>query len=180
MLAAVHAAPATAQAQKIRRCTTADGGTIVTDKPCAAIDAQDRLPRIGGSGMFARPQRGGCARTLDELSYEVATAIDLQDANRLAASYHWVGMGGDNAYRVFARLEAIAQRPMLDIGPAGGGIDAEPRWVEDADGFLNPVYPKPRPPTGLSILQSPSRNSTQSIRTVFGLRRHMGCLWISF
>lgn len=173
--------PSPAFAQKVRRCTGADGSTIITDKPCAAIDATERMPALPRSGgTYGRPSfRSTCARTLDELSYEVAYAIDLQDANRLAGIYHWVGMDSHSAYRVFAQLESIVKRPLVDIGPAGGGIDGEPRWVEDAEGNLTPVYPKPRPPTGIRIDQSTRRDGIASSRTVFGMRRHLGCLWIT-
>ncbi len=175
--------PFAAHAQKIRRCTAADGSTVVTDKPCAAISAAERLPPRT-HGTVSAPATGGmrnnCARTLDELSYLVASAIDLRDANRLAGVYHWVGMDGSNAYRVFARLESIVNRPLVDIGPYGGGIDAEPTWREGAEGNLVPVYPKARAPTGLRILQSIGRNGSATTGTVFGLRRHMDCLWISF
>ena len=173
--------PSDAAAQKIRRCTAADGSTVVTDKPCGAISAAERLPpRVNGGAPLSGGMRSNCARNLDDLSYMVSSAIDLRDANRLAGVYHWVGMDGSNAYRVFARLEAIVNRPLVDIGPYGGGIDGEPTWREDAEGNLVPVYPKARAPTGLRILQSMGRNGATSTSTVFGLRRHMDCLWISF
>lgn len=170
-----------AHAQQIRRCTTQDGGTVVTDKPCAAIDAVDRMPRLpSGNGYLRRPSRNICARNLDDLSYEVAYAIDLKDANRLAGVYHWAGMDADQAYKVLSRLENFVKRPLADIGPYGGGIQGEPTWREDAEGNLIPVYPKPRAPTGLKIEQSMGQDNIRTARTVFGLRRYMGCLWISF
>ena len=165
-----------ASAREVRRCTIADGGTVVTDKPCAAIGGFERIPPA--NALYSL-RRSACAHTLDALSYEVATAIELQDANRLAASYHWVGMSGDQAYRIFGRLEAIARRPLLDIAPIGGGTDAEPVWREDAEGYLIPVYPRPRPPTGLRIVQLLGRGDATT-RTSFGLRRHAGCLWLTF
>ena len=170
-----------ASAQQIRRCTTQDGRTITTDKPCAAIDATDRVPRLPqGGGYLKRPSRAVCARNVDELSYEVASAIDQQDANRLAGVYHWTGMEGAQAYKVFERLESLVKRPVADIGPVGGGIDAEPTWREDAEGNLIPVYPKARAPTGLKVEQLLGRGNIRTTSTVFGLRRHMGCLWLSF
>ncbi|MGY0505236.1 hypothetical protein [Luteimonas sp. e5] len=171
---------ADAQTPQVRRCTAADGSTVMTDRPCAAIGAEERLPRLAHAGPARmRPYRGGCARTLEELSYEVAAAIDMQDANRLANSYHWAGLDTRSGYRVLARLEAIVKRPLLDIGPAGGGSDGEPQWVEDEEGVLVPIYPRPRPPSGLRIEQSLGRSAASS-RTTFALRRHAGCLWISF
>ena len=156
-----------ASAREVRRCTAADGSTVVTDKPCAAIGGFDRMPP---TTALRAPRRDACARTLDALSHEVASAIELQDANRLAAAYHWVGMDGEQAYRVFGRLEAIARRPLLDIAPV---------WREDAEGYLVPVYHKPRPPTGLRIVQLLGRGDATT-RTSFGLRRHAGCLWLTF
>lgn len=174
--------PADASAQKIRRCTASDGRTVTTDKPCAAIGAADRLPPrpSGDGGYLRRPNRTVCARTLDELSYEVAAAIDLKDPNRLAGVYHWPGMDNEQAYRVVTRLEALTERPLADIGPTGGGVNAEPTWREDAEGNLVAIYPKPSAPTGLKIQQLAGRNTARTTSTVFGLRRHMGCLWISF
>ena len=170
-----------AHAQQIRRCTSTDGGTITTDKPCAAIGAVERIPRPASAGGYLRrPARATCARNLEELSYEVAAAIDLQDANRLAGVYHWAGMEGERAYQVFSRLEGLVKKPLADIGPVGGGVDAEPAWREDAEGNLVPVYPKPQAPTGLKIEQLAGRGDARTTRTVFGLRRHLGCLWISF
>ena len=75
------------------------------------------MPDLPSGGIYGRPRRVSCARTLDELSYEVAYAIDLQDANRLAGIYHWVGMDSRNAYRVFNQLESIVKRPLVDIAP---------------------------------------------------------------
>lgn len=180
---AIRGQPCQADARQapVRQCIGAQGQTIFTDRSCAAIDAAEtslrsRSPAVG----LARPYRGGCARDLDALSHEVASAIDLQDANRLAGSYHWVGMDTRNGYRVMARLEALVRRPLLDIAPTGGTSEAEPRWEEDAEGNLLPIYPKPRPPNGLLLLQSAGRDGSATLRTTFGLRRHLGCLWISF
>ncbi len=170
-----------ASAQQVRRCTTHDGRTVTTDKPCAAIDATDRVPRMPtDAGYMRRPNRTVCARNLNELSYEVASAIDLQDANRLAGVYHWAGMDGTQAYKVFDRLESLVKRPIADIGPIGGGADAEPIWREDAEGNFVPIYPKARAPTGLKVEQLLGRGNVRTTSTVFGLRRYMGCLWLSF
>ncbi|MBE2211132.1 MAG: hypothetical protein IAE66_05945 [Xanthomonadaceae bacterium] len=179
MLATTWGAPALAQ--QIRRCTGSDGRTVTTDKPCAAIGAVDRIPRPASAGGYLRrPTRAVCARNVDELSYEITSAIDLNDANRLAGVYHWAGMGGEQAYQVMSRLETVVKKPLADIGPVGGGVDAEPAWREDAEGNLVPVYAKPRAPTGLKIEQLAARGDARTTRTVFGLRRYMGCLWISF
>lgn len=169
----------TADAQQIRRCTAANGSVVMTDKPCAAIGAVDRVPRQAGVIANAHPHRGGCMRDIDALSFEIATAVDLKDANRLAGVYHWVGANTRDAYAVMERLQSIIDRPLLDIGPeVGPPIDTEPNWHEDENGHLVPIHPKPRAPHGIRIVQSLGKGG-QSTSQTFGLRRHMGCLWIS-
>ncbi len=178
LLAPLLIAPA--DAQQIRRCTAADGSVVMTDKPCAAIGAADRVPPQAGIIAGSRPYRGSCMRTIDELSFEISAAIDLNDANRLAGVYHWVGANSQSAQAVMGRLQTIVDRPLLDIGPAvSQPVDNEPTWKEDEHGHLVPVYPKPRAPHGIRLVQAIGKGG-QSTSQTFGLRRHMGCLWISF
>ncbi|WP_158601758.1 DUF4124 domain-containing protein [Solilutibacter pythonis] len=167
-----------AQAQQVRRCTAADGGVVMTDQPCAAIGAAERLPPQAGATALERPNRNGCMRDLEALSFEVAAAIDLRDANRLAGVYHWAGIDTRGGYQVMQRLETIVKRPLVDIGPVGGGGDAEPTWAGDTDGHLASARPRKRAPSGLRILQSAGHDG-QTRAIVFALRRHLGCLWIS-
>ena len=100
-----------AQAQ-VRRCSLPDGQTVFTDRRCDEVGGVDRLPRQEASTSgLRRSYRGGCARNLQDLFYEVTSAIDGRDANRLASVYHWAGMSSADAYRTLSRLDAIAQRP---------------------------------------------------------------------
>ena len=82
-------------------------GSIYTDQKCEALGATDRRARPrarcgAGRGIAAtgtRLYRGGCARTLQDLVFEITAAIDAQDANRLSGLYHWVGMSGSGGQR---------------------------------------------------------------------------------
>ncbi|MEH6422312.1 DUF4124 domain-containing protein, partial [Pseudomonas sp. CGJS7] len=109
----LHSSPAQAQ---IRRCTDARGNSVYTDRDCAQVGGVDRLPR--GAAQAQKPAyTGGCARNLRDLVGQITNAIDARDGNKLAAVYHWTGMSDDQAYSVIERLDAIAQRPLLDIAP---------------------------------------------------------------
>jgi hypothetical protein len=160
--------PAAAQ---VRRCAGPDGTSIYTDRKCADIGAIDRLPRATGAGA-ARLYRTGCSRNLQDLVFEITTAIDSRDVNRLAGVYHWVGMSSRTGYSVMRRLDAIAKRPLVDIIPIA------PASTEGVDGDYYPQAVVRRAPTGLRLEQTLANGSTPS-RTVLGLRRHLGCWWVS-
>ena len=160
--------PAPAQ---VRRCTTPDGSTVFTDRRCADIGGVERLPRARAGGGARQPYRGGCARNLRDLVFEITTAIDSHDANRLASVYHWTGMSSSQGYAVLARLDGLVKRPLVDIAPV------MPATADGVDGNLYPQTTVRRAPVGLRIDQTLANGSTPS-RTVFGLHRHFECWWI--
>lgn len=178
------ALPRPAHAQ-IHRCTTEDGRPLYTDQKCEALGATERSPdpapapntgpkALGVAGT--RLYRGGCSHTLQDLVFEITSAIDAQDANRLSGVYHWTGMSDDAANAAMDRLDAIVQRPLVDIAP----LSAEP--AADTAHLAGPAdVPRTtvrRPPTGLRLDQV-APNGVTPTQTVLGLRRHFGCWWIS-
>lgn len=122
---ALGAWPQTAQAQ-VNRCTTDRGTVVFTDRPCAAIGANERLPRAAAVPGNGGLRRAGCARNLQDLMYEITSAIDQRDVNRLGGVYHWVGMSAQSGERVLDRLQAIVDRPLVDIVALRGGGTPRP------------------------------------------------------
>ena len=61
---------------EVRRCVTPSGQTIFTDRKCGDVGAAERVPHA--TGTATRVYRGGCARNLQDLVYEISTAIDAQ------------------------------------------------------------------------------------------------------
>lgn len=175
---AACAMPGTAAAQ-VHRCNTADGGVTYTDKRCRDIGAQQAPSRPSASGAVARGVRAArCPRTVQDLMYEVTSAIDHRDANRLAALYHWPGTSSSEGYRIMERLSAVTARPLVEVAPVmpPAPLDADGLPV---DGELYPQTTVRQAPIGLRVEQTLANGSTPS-RTHFGLRRHLDCLWISF
>jgi len=172
--------PAGAASAQVRQCTAVDGGVVYTDRQCADIGAIDRLAtRTPSLGVGARLHRG-CARSIQDLVYELSNAIYASDVNQLAGVYDWVGMSTANGYRLMTRLAAIAKRPLVDVQPMySGGFDPYGDIVEfDAEtGEL--ISKPPRKPRliGLKVEQTLANGSTPS-RTVFGLRQYLGCWWV--
>lgn len=165
---------------QVRRCVGPDGGTIYTDRACAALGATTRAP--DSPQTAGRFHRGGCQRQLRGLIQEMSHAIHGGDTNRLASLYHWRGLGHDAGYRVLDRLDAIAQRPLLDITPQRptATVVSQPdarfsSWVSARD---IPTAAPERPPTSLRVAQT-GAGGAGAAHTVFSLHRHLGCWWVS-
>lgn len=110
--------PATrVQAQEIRRCVTADGQTMFTDRRCEDVGAAARAPPAARTQGNTGLHRYGCPRRLSELVSLLQLAVDSRDVNRLSSLYLWSGQSDAAANQVLSRLEAIVQRPLLDIVP---------------------------------------------------------------
>lgn len=136
--------PPAAYAQA-RRCVTADGQTIYTDRACEAFDAR-AVGRLGAPGdPYAPATMGvdgavggfavrGCARTPDALRRGVSDALLARDVNRLANYYHWSGTGASAATALMNRLEEIASAPAgaIELVSASGDVWTAPPPPADA------------------------------------------------
>ncbi len=128
----------------IQRCQAADGSVVYTDQACALLGAAPRplpgevLSRViraatdtAPSPEFARDATvpdsittaitttrrsptAGCARTPTQLAMDLRGSLALRDINRLAESYHWVGVTQAQSQPLMHRLERMAQQPLDD------------------------------------------------------------------
>jgi hypothetical protein len=193
--------PAKAQDTLMNRCTGPGGSTIYTDRSCESIGATARVQRGGAAGNIGAARRGGCARTMQELIQEITNAIDTRDVNRLGAVYHWVGQRAESGNRILDQLQAIVDRPLVDIVPLRGAApvavadaipappppepEMPPPPITTAPPATDAAEPTParpvvrRGPVGLRLEQTLGNGSTPS-RTVFRLQRHFDCWWIAF
>ncbi|PPU78020.1 hypothetical protein [Xanthomonas cucurbitae] len=175
------------QAQEIRRCVTPDGQTLFTDRRCEDVGAATRappaLPRQGNTA----PYRDGCPRRLSELVSLLQAAVDSRDVNRLSSLYLWSDQSDAAANQVLRRLEAIVQRPLLDIVPMypqtdaptgdAGGAAATPSLDGSTIDAPRPAPTRPRP-WGLRLEQNLA--SGTPARSVLRLRRQYNCFWVTF
>ena len=177
-------APAAAD---VRHCVLPDGQSVFTDRSCAEVGGVEQLQQQPAlPGNVERKRGPGCARNIDDLLFEMNTAFNAHDANRLAGVYHWAGMSGSTAYNVMERLDAIVQRPLVDIVPVMPEDEA-PAVAEtappspaftDAAPAEPPVAPaRPRTPVAVRVEQT-RENGISAMQTVFGLQKHFGCWWI--
>jgi hypothetical protein len=138
------ALPGHARAQQVQRCIGADGQAVYTDRRCDDIGAVARLPPAAaaeGPRLF----RGGCPRVLSQLVGEIGAAIQGRDVNRLAAVYDWSGASNASASRLLDRLEAMVDRPLVDIAPVYPAGDPFPNTGTSDAGMLSPAVPASMP-----------------------------------
>jgi hypothetical protein len=174
--ASLATVPVSGARAEVHRCTTPAGESVYTDKRCGDIGATERRPQpSAGPTGASRLYRDTCSRTLRDLVYELTAAIDSHDVNRLAGVYDWNGMSSSGAFKVMDRLDAIAQRPLLDVMPVLPQVAEEGGTLADSEYY--PQTAVRRAPVGLRLEQTIGKTATPS-RTVLGLGRRMGCWWI--
>ena len=171
VLLAAGALPASGGAQ-VRHCVMPDGNELYTDRSCHALGALEVAMAAAERPAATRVYYGACATTLPDLVYELTSAIDSHDVNRLAAHYHWPGLAGGTANATMDRLDAIAARPLLDLrvvtaDVAGPPVPGDPYALPDVRVV----------PTGLRVEQLTGENGAP-VTTVLSLHRHLGCWWV--
>jgi len=173
-----------AHAQQVNRCTDAQGHTVYGDQSCETMGARTRLPpdtrAAGGSGLY----RDSCARRLSEVVAQIRNAVDARDANRLSGIYLWNGLSNASATQVMDRLDAIVQRPLIDIAPVYPHdpllepVDESAAETGNGPIFITNMPATPPRPVALRLEQTLG-NGHVPARTVLNLRRQYNCFWIS-
>ncbi len=166
LLAGLHAEAA------INRCTDADGGVVYTDRTCAAIGTQDRLPiATPATTAFVPRELGvGCAaRSPEGMRSAVYTALEQSDTNALAGLYNFEGRSSRSAASIVQRLQNLTRRRAVDIQLEYPQDDSLLGWA------MPPSDELPR----LRITQYVSGSEGAVRDHKFALRRAAGCVWLS-
>lgn len=184
-----------ANAQDLRRCQRADGSVIYTDRQCESGQGEmakaipGNAPAKPGIRVMTAPP--ACSSTANDLLYNVRIAIDSHDVNLLARSYHWPGLGDAQVESVLNRMDALVQRPLVDIrllypepavspDMAANDADAASDDLESNPGGEQPAVNHTPTPYGLKLQQYASSTSNEILSTRFGLQRHFNCWWIRY
>lgn len=129
-------------------------GLSSTDAGIGAMDASMQAYADASTPMRLAPAIGrrsvaaGCARTPTQLERDLRGAFALGDVNRIAESYHWVGVSHRGAMRILQRLEAMARQPVADahyfdarIGRAGAMYaSADDSTIGGSGGMLQVTF----------------------------------------
>jgi hypothetical protein len=180
-------------AQDMHRCQRADGSVVYTDRLCepkqtekpAAALSEPQVPQASRSGRTGLPPPSSCSKGPDDLLYSVRSAIDMKDVNQLVKSYHWLGVSQDQSESLLGRLDAMADRPLLDVQLLYPELetqtlpDSSESELYDA-GDYSTREPTRTLPHALKVMQYRSNTGTETVSTVFRLQRHYQCWWIRF
>ncbi|KGM57396.1 hypothetical protein N799_08130 [Lysobacter arseniciresistens ZS79] len=197
---AASAMPCNAPAQSagIQRCIAPDGTAIYTDKACAAFGAEaapmsgalvSRLVHDGADtgainftgqdgprpvAVARRSAASGCARSTTQLAMDLHGAWGLGDVNRIAESYHWVGMDSTQARSVMERLDRLSAATLWDTQFFDARIGSGAMQFADAS-----VTPAARD-GNVGIMQLVfAEGSGQRVQDL-EVRRYRGCYFVRF
>ena len=176
-------APAPQAHAQVRRCVSASGSLVYTDRLCPDIGATAAVtPAVpAGSGGSASTLRSLCARNVRDLAYGLESAVQSGDANQISSLYDWTGVGNAEAERLMDHFDRIATRAFVDLVPVYASADTAaptdgPAPAGDPVATATPA-PSGRRLVGLRIEQVLSDGHTPSHEN-FGLIKRMGCWWI--
>ncbi len=164
LLSCLFAGPAPAQVQ---RCTAADGTVVFTDRDCTSVGAEDwRQAPATGEATTAPANVGAqqCPRSARDLAAQVSAAIQSNDGNHLSALYDWMGVAPSQQAAVFARLDALARRPLAGLEPILAEAAAP---ASSATGTLSPGAAT-TPSEGTPADGMPANSTRQRVSTAVG------------
>jgi hypothetical protein len=199
LLAGMPAPAPLRAASAILRCESADGTLVYTDKACGAFgakaapipgellgriyrdearfggDADSSMPDAPASSTGRRAASGGCARTPTQLAMDLRGSLALGDVNRVAESYHWVGMSSRQGERTLDRLQALVGKPVLDShffdARIGAGSDAGGVELASNDGADG---------GDAGMLQLVLGGDDARSAIDFDVHRYAGCYFVTF
>lgn len=116
----------------------------------------------------------GCAESPTQLTMDLQGAMALGDINRIAESYHWVGMSTSAGQRTLARLEALAARNLVDVRFFDATIQGGLGQFADASQPLD----ESSSAGGVMQLSFGAGASTHSV--MFDVEKYQGCYFIRF
>jgi hypothetical protein len=126
--------------------------------------------RAAREAIGRRHAYGGCARTPKQLAMDLRGAFALGDVNRIAESFHWVGMSQRGANATMQRLQQLTRLPLVDAQyyDIGGG------WIASADnGDATPV-------DGGGVMQLSFGDGASARIEDLDVQRYGGCWFVRF
>ncbi len=168
-----------ADAQAISRCQDKDGKIIYTDKTCEDVDAvRQDLPKSTGNIGYAMVRT--CARTQEDLLWDLRGALETADINRAAGLFLWTGNDTAASNKRLDQLNKISYQSLISVDLLFP--ETEDYQVQfDADGNIIEKQRKGPPvPYGIKVEYYTNKKQTETGSIRFGIEKHMHCYWVRF
>lgn len=168
-----------AHAQAISRCQDKDGKIIYTDKACEDVDAVPQsLPKPVGNIGYGMVRT--CARTQEDLLWDLRGALETGDINRASGLFLWSGNDTAQANKRLDQLNKISYQSLISVDLLFPE-DEDYQVTFDEDG--NIVEKKrrgPPVPYGIKVDFYTNKKQTDIGSIRFGIEKHMQCYWVRF
>lgn len=112
-----------------------------------------------------RSASAGCARSPQQLTRDLLGSFALRDVNRVAESYHWVGLDHGRAVPVMRQLERMAAMPLADARFLAA-------WIGTGDMAADDI------PSDAGLMQLVFGDGSQVVD--LQVRRYSGCYFVRF
>ena len=168
-----------ASAEAINRCQDKDGKIIYTDKRCEDVDAvPQNLPKPIGNTGYGMVRT--CARTQDDLLWDLRGALETGDINRAAGLFLWTGNDTAESNKRLDQLNKISYQSLISVDLLFP--ESENTQVRiDADGNIIETPVKGPPvPYGIRVDYYTNKKQTDTSSMRFSIEKHMQCYWVRF
>ena len=173
----LDAQPASAQA--ISRCQDKDGKIIYTDKTCEDVDAvPQNLPKPVGNTGYSVVRT--CARTQEDLLWDLRGALETGDINRAAGLFLWSGNDTAQSNKRLDQLNKISYQSLISVDLLFPE-DEDYQVTFDQDGnIVEKKRQGPPVPYGIKVEFYTNKKLTDIGSIRFGIEKHMQCYWVRF
>ena len=166
-------------AQAINRCEDKAGKIIYTDKKCEDVDAVLKdLPKPAGNTGYSSVRT--CARTPDDLLWDLRGALETGDINRAAGLFLWSGNDTAQANKRLDQLNLVSSQSLVSADLLFP--ETEDTQVQfDEDGNIIEARSKGPPvPYGIRIDYYRNKKQTEIGTMRFSLEKYLQCYWVRF
>lgn len=169
----------TVSAQTINRCLDNSGIVIYTDKKCEDLNAvlQD-LPKAAGNIGYGAVRT--CARTQDDLLWDLRSALETGDINRASGLFLWGGNDTSQANKRLDQLNQVSYQSLISVDLLFS--ETEDTQVQfDQDGNIIETSPRGPPvPYGIRVDFYRNKKQTEIRSFRFSIEKYLQCYWVRF
>ncbi|MGH8050630.1 MAG: hypothetical protein ACREPB_08240 [Arenimonas sp.] len=172
-----------AQPQSINRCQSKDGKIIYTDKKCEDVDAVlQELPKpassaVGNSGYGSVRT---CARTQDDLLWDLRGALENGDINRAAGLFLWSGDDTAQANKRLDQLNLVSYQSLISVDLLFPESENTQVQFDEDGNIIEAPARGPPVPYGIRVDFYKNKKQTETGSFRFSIQKHLQCYWVRF